>query len=335
MRLNVILITIVLGGLISGAAFFIFGYPVNVQTANLVAEPLSGGQARLSFRTGAEGTISQRESENLGGQAFLLPVAETNYSPVRDFNILEPVIEARAAVLYDVNSGRFLYAHNVNKRLPIASVTKLMTAIVVMDNFNLDDIYTVPAENVNVDGFGADLYRGERLKGADLFKIMLIKSSNDAALTFATQAQSQGIDLEAKMNEKARQLGMTNTHFSDPAGLDDQDAFSTAADLIKLVSYAAGYDLISELLTTRVADVTSVDGRISHHLINTNQLLGQITGIIVGKTGHTDSALGTMVLEVGIDTGGERLISVVLGSSDRFGETRKLIEWGKKAYSWK
>jgi D-alanyl-D-alanine carboxypeptidase len=127
---------------------------------------------------------------------------------------------------------------------------------------------------------------------------------------------------------------MTNTHFSDPAGLDDQNAFSTATDLIKLVRHAVGYDLIAELLTTQAADVTSTDGRISHHLINTNQLLGQISSIIVGKTGYTDSALGTMVLEVGIDTGGERLISVVLGSNNRFGETRKLIEWGKKAYSW-
>ncbi len=325
-----ILVTIVLGGLVSGAVFFIFGYPVNTKTANYQAEvkaPTNPGQAH------SMDSINSPQANS--GQAFLLPVAETNYLPVRDLTVTEPIIEARAAALYDVNSGRFLYAQNVNKRLPIASVTKLMTAIVVMDNLGLDDVYTVSAENVNVDGLGADLYRGEQLSGKDLFKIMLIKSSNDAALTFATQAQRQGIDLVAKMNEKAQRLGMTNTHFSDPAGLDDQDAFSTAADLIKLVSYAAGYDLISKLLTTRTADVISLDGRINHHLINTDQLLGQISSIILGKTGHTDSALGTMVLEVGLNDGGDRIISVVLGSNDRFGETKKLIEWGKKAYSWK
>ena len=325
MRLNVILVTIVLGGLVAGAVFFIFGYPVDVKTAE---------QARLSFRAGVEGTISEGKPENLGGQAFLLPIAETNYLPIRDFTVSEPVITAGAAALYDVKSGRFLYAQNVNKRLPIASITKLMTAVVVVGNLNLDDIYAVSAENVNVDGFGADLYRSERLKGADLFKIMLIKSSNDAALTFNAEAQKRGIDLIADMNEKAQQLGMTNTHFSDPAGLDDNDAFSTAADLIKLVRYTSGYDLISELLTTQVADVTSADGRINHHLINTNQLLGQIPGIIVGKTGYTDKALGTMVLEVELDNNVNRIISVVLGSNDRFGEPRKLIEWGRRAYQW-
>lgn len=312
MRLNVILFTIIIGGLVAGAVFFIFGYPVNVQNHHLEAQPPSGGE-----------------------QAFLLPISETNYLPIRDFTVPEPVIEARAAVLYDVKSGRFLYSQNINKRLPIASITKLMTAIVVIDNLNLDGIYTVPAENINVDGFGADLYKGEQLKGEDLFKIMLIKSSNDAALTFVTQAQERGIDLVAKMNQKAQFLGMTNTYFSDPAGLDDQDAFSTVADLIKLVHYVSDYGLISELLTTQVANVISVDGRIKHDLINTNQLLGRISGIIMGKTGYTDNALGTMVLEIGLDNNENRIISIVLGSLDRFGETRKLIEWGKRAYNWR
>lgn len=310
MRLNVILFTIIFGVIASGAVFFIFGYPVVVQTVNLAVEPLSEQKA------------------------FLLPITETSYLPVRDFTISEPVIEARAAALYDVRSGKFLYALNVNKRLPIASVTKLMTAVAVLDNLNLDDIYTVSAENVNVDGFGADLYKGEQLRGGELFKIMLIKSSNDAALTFAAEARKRGIDLAAKMNEKAQYLGMANTRFTDPAGLDDQDAFSTAADLIKLVRYGSNYDLISKTPIIPIADVGSIDGKISHHLINTNQLLGRMPDIIIGKTGYTDSALGTMALEAGVNTSGDRLISVVLGSNDRFGETRRLIEWGRRAYSW-
>ena len=139
MRPSIILFTIVLGGIVCGGVFFIFGYPVEVPGANLAAEPLSGG-----------------------AQAFLLPVTETNYRPVRDFNITEPIIEAEAAVLFDVQSGRLLFSKNINKRLPIASITKLMTAIIVLDRLSLDDIYVVSAENVNVDGLGADLYKDER-----------------------------------------------------------------------------------------------------------------------------------------------------------------------------
>lgn len=314
MRLNVVLITIVVGGLIGGAVFFVFGYSLNIE---------STGSSAIS--------VGKTEAQ----RAFLLPVSQTNYLPVRDFNIPEPELEARAAVLFDISSGKFLFAENMNRRLPIASITKLMTAVVVLENLDLSRTFTVSAENVNVDGNGADLYRGEQIKGGNLFKIMLIKSSNDAALVFAAQAQKEGIDLIAKMNEKAQQIGMFNTKFSDPAGLDDYGAFSTAADLVKLVRYSEKHELISETLREKSADVYSVDGQIAHHLINTNQLLGQISGIFLGKTGYTDRALGTMVLDVHIGSGQDRVISIILGSDDRFGETKKLIDWAPKAYSWK
>ena len=273
-------------------------------------------------------------NNDASANAFLLPIAETSYSPVRDFTIAEPVIEARAAALYDVNSGRFLYSKDINKRLPVASITKLMTAVVVADNLKLSEIYTIPIEAVNVDGLGADLYKSERLRADDLFKMMLIKSSNDAAIMFSIEAQKRGIDLVAKMNEKAQELGMYNTHFSDSAGLDDQEAFSTAGDLVKLVQYASGYDLIASVLIIPAADISSADGLIRHHLVSTNQLLSRLSGIVLGKTGFTDVALGTMAAEVVLDGGDERIISIILGSQDRFGDTLKLIEWGKKAYSW-
>lgn len=273
-------------------------------------------------------------NETRSEQAFLLPVSETSYLPVRDFNVPDPVLEVKAVALFDVRSGRSLYSKNPNQRLPIASITKLMSAVVILDNLNLNDIFTVPAEDINVDGKGADFYKNEQLRGTDLFKIMLIKSSNDAALAFATAAQKAGIDFVAKMNEKAQAIGMTNTKFADPAGLNDQDAFSTASDLVKLVRYVARYDLISQTLMTGSATVTSIDGKAVHNLVNTNQLLGQIPGVVMGKTGYTDNALGTMVLEVGINNGRDTIISVILGAKDRFTETEKLIQWSKTAYRW-
>ena len=273
-------------------------------------------------------------NDDSAANAFILPIAETSYSPVRDFTVADPVLDAGAAALYDVKSGRFLYSQDIKKRLPIASITKLMTAVVIADNLKLNEIYTIPIEAVNVDGLGADLYKSERLRAGDLFKIMLIKSSNDAAVMFSIEAQKHGIDLVAKMNEKAQELGMYNTHFSDPAGLDDQGAFSTAGDLVKLVRYASGYDLIADAVIVPAADINSVDG-LRHHVVNTNQLLGRLPGIVLGKTGFTDVARGTMAAEVALDGGNEQVISIILGSEDRFGETKKLMEWGQKAYSWK
>ncbi len=322
MRLKSILPTILLGSLLLIAGFFV------CLTEIQGGRPPSVGSGQAVQPT----PVSNNETRS--GQAFLLPVSETSYLPVRDFNVPEPVLDAKAAVLFDVRSGRSLYSKNPNQRLPIASITKLMSAVVILDNLNLNDVFTVPAEDINVDGKGADFYKNEQLHGADLFKIMLIKSSNDAALVFATAAQKAGIDFVAKMNEKAQALGMANTKFADPAGLNDHDAFSTASDLVKLVRYVARYDLISRTLMTSSATVTSIDGKAVHNLVNTNQLLGQIPDVIMGKTGYTDNALGTMALEVGINEGRDTIISIILGAKDRFTETEKLIQWSKTAYRW-
>lgn len=313
MRSRVILLTIFLGVIVWGAAFFIF------------LKELDRGQTNQLWTD---------NSANRDAQAFLLPLAETNYLPARDFNVAEPVLDARAAVLFDVQSSRFLYSKNPNQRLPIASITKLMSAIVILENLDLNEIFTVPPENINVDGKGADFYRNEQLKGLDLFKIMLIKSSNDAALTFATAAYRKGINLVAKMNEKALAIGMFNTRFNDPAGLDDEGGFSTASDLVKLMDCASKYDLILQTLGTGSVTVISLDGRTTHRLTNTNQLFGRMPEMIFGKTGYTDGALGTIALETKVNQGQNVLIGIILGSNDRFGEAAKLVEWAETAYRW-
>ncbi len=265
-------------------------------------------------------------------QAFILPVAEPNYLPIRDFNVPEPVISAKAAGLFDTKSEKFLFNHNIDQPLPIASITKLMTAVIVTEKLDPNATLTIAAEDVNVDGHGADLAKDEKIGAHDLLKIMLIKSSNDAASSFATLAKTQGIDFVAAMNAKAQELGMTNTHFLDPAGLDD-NAHSTVRDLVRLYSYINDkHKDIWEILRMKSDDIASVSG-IQHHVVSTDQLLGLIPHIIGGKTGYTDLALGTMSLMV-LQAPDDNLISIVLGSNDRFGETQKLIEWAKTGYRW-
>lgn len=275
---------------------------------------------------------------NAQAQAYVLPVSQASYLPIRNFNITDPETDAKAAGVYDVRSERFLYAKNIDQRLPIASITKLMTAIVVIENLPLNDNFTVSAEDINVDGQDQDLNKGEIIRGSDLLRIMLIKSSNDAALTLSSNAAKQNINLVSKMNDKAKLIGMLNTKFNDPAGLEDSDSYSTVSDLVKLVRYIGKYPVIWDILLTRSADVRSLNGLATHHLINTNRLLSEMDNIIGGKTGYTDGALETMVLEVSVDLrnskAGDQLISVVLGSKDRFSETKKLIDWVKTAYRW-
>jgi len=267
-------------------------------------------------------------------QAFILSPANVNYLPIRDFNIAEPVVDARAAIVYDMHSGRTLFSHNPDEKLPIASITKLMTAVVVIENLDLNSVYTVSVEDLNVDGFGADLYRGEKIVGEDLFKIMLINSANDAAAVFATIFQEQDMDILEAMNSKAQKLGMYSTNFNDPAGLDDNSTYSTANDVIRLVRYVERYPEIWEILRTETDEVTSFDGKIRHRLVNTNRLLGVLEGIIGGKTGMSDGALGTLTLVVDVKDGKESIVTVLLGTNYRFDESKELIDWTKSAHSW-
>jgi D-alanyl-D-alanine carboxypeptidase (penicillin-binding protein 5/6) len=335
MRLKVFLSTISTGIFLGLLSLFVWYtsfkmLPVSSNQANKKTE----NDSSVPVKPDKSIAISQN---NFGQQiqAYILSNAQTNYLPIRNFNIPEPEISAKSAGLYDMKSEKVLYAKEIYQKLPIASVTKLMTAVVVMENLSLNDIYTAYAEDINSDGNGSDFVKGEQIKGSDLLKIMLIKSSNDAALIFASNASKNDVDLVAKMNEKAITLGMFDTKYLDPAGLNDSDTYSTVADLIKLIKYVDKYPVIWEILSAKTADVSSLDGLLKHHLTNTNQLLGEIPGIVGGKTGFTNGALETMVLEVKIDNDGNKVVALVLGSNDRFGEIKKLIEWGITAYAWK
>ncbi|MDP3954382.1 MAG: D-alanyl-D-alanine carboxypeptidase [bacterium] len=315
MRSKLIILTILTLSLVAIAGFFVWkGLSLSVAEGdNLPAD-------------------ETRVADNTLEAAIVAAASEPNYFPIRDFNISEPEITAKAGVIYDRSSGRFLYKKNADEHLPIASITKLMTAIVAIEKLDMNRIVIVSVENINVDGNGADLYQNEKIYISDLIKMLLIKSSNDAALTLAERAKERGMDFVLEMNKKALELGMVNTRFNDPAGLSD-DAFSTASDLVKLVNHARDYDQIWEIMRIQTADITSIDANIVHRIVNTNKLLGEIPGIIGGKTGFTDGAGGTMLLVAEHEN--SELISIVLGTENRFGEIKQLIEWAKMTHRWK
>ena len=279
-------------------------------------------------------SYSFEEVGDIRERAYILPISAPNYIPILDSNISRPSVSAKSAIVYDTSSSRFLYDKNTEMKLPIASLTKIITAVAVLENMSLDDIVTIAEDSMGVDGEKQDLYLGEKISIRNLLKLLLIESSNDAAYALANHAKKQGIDFIGAMNIKAGALGMRDTVFNDPAGLNDS-AYSTARDLVKLVEYSLVYQEIWDISSEKTAIVESSDERIKHSITSTNRLLGMIKDIIGGKTGFTDGALQCMILVTGVPDYPGKLISIVLGSQDRFGDTQKLIEWTRRAYRWK
>lgn len=282
------------------------------------------------------------ENSNLAfqdSQAFILPPNPVSYLPVFDTSMKEVVLDAKSAILYDVKSDRNLFEKNIKEKLPIASLTKIITATVVWEKFSPNDIVTVKSSAVKVDGERKDLYAGETLAVHSLIQMMLIESSNDAAYALGDYAASRGFDLVAEMNAKAFALGMHDTRFVDPAGLDDT-GYSTASDMVKGVAYALRYDAIWGFSRKATATVVSTDGKITHEIKSTDQLLGVLEDIVGGKTGYTDNALGCMILivdapaQAGTPNQSDRIIGIILGSHDRFGDMKNLVSWAKQAYRW-
>jgi len=300
--------------LLAGLAVFVFASHPNVPQ-------------QFSFVSGETPVLQ-------AAQAFLLPLSNPAYAPVRDTTIYGPQLDANAAMLLHVESGRVLYEKNASVRAPIASLTKLLSALVVGDLFQPSEVVTIASVSVRVDGQKQTLYLGERILVSDLMSMMLVESSNDAAYALAAYAREQDIDFVATMNQKAVSLGMQDCRFTDPAGLDDT-AYCTARDLMRLVQSALQTaPQLWPLMAQSNLTVRSADGTIVHEVKSTDELLGQLPGVIGGKTGYTDGALGCLILVVKLPGKDDTLISIVLGSRARFTDTKALVSWAQRAYRW-
>lgn len=265
--------------------------------------------------------------------AFVVFKDSENILPRRNWSASALELQAEAVIAIRLNGGRIYYNKNMEIRRPIASLTKLMTAIVVLENYNLDSVIKVSKDNVKREGLQGGLRPDEEISVWSLLNIMLIDSSNDAASALADKRD----DFILLMNKKAKNLGLNNTHFVNADGLDEDGNYSSALDIAKIFSYLINTrPEILEILKTKNMVIYSVDGKIEHRLLNTNGFLGKLSEVVAGKTGYTDKAGGSLILLIsGLSFGSqENIITVVLGSSDRFGESEKLIQWLKTAYIW-
>ncbi len=270
----------------------------------------------------------------LSESVFLAAQLVPSY-PFRNWNVGEPEITAQTALIFETSRQKILWQKNgLHQAQPIASLTKLMTALVVMENAKLEDVFKVSKQAVETNGEMGQLIVGEELTVKDLLSAMLIESSNDAAVALAENvASSTGWDFVSLMNTKAKNLGLANTSFADPSGLDPRD-ISSAWDLNLLMQEVLKYPVLQEITRTATADIKSIDDKFSHHLVSTDQLLGQFPEIIGGKTGFTAEAGNCMIVAFKTSNEQGTAVSIIMDSQDRTTESARLIQWTKEAFLW-
>ena len=209
-----------------------------------------------------------------------------------DDDIGEVSVSAKSAILINADSGEVLFEKDPDSRMLIASTTKIMTAVVVLSKCSMDDIVQVTAEAADVEGSSAYLQAGEKLTVRELMYAMMLSSGNDAAAALAIHVSGSVDKFAEEMNKKADELGLENTSFKNPHGLDAEGHYSTARDLAKLTVYALSNKDFRDIVSTKTASVGS------RTLTNHNKLLWSIDGAIGVKTGYTKAAGRVLVSAV-------------------------------------
>ena len=228
------------------------------------------------------------------------------------------------------------FEKNINEKRSIASLTKLMTAIIVLENYNLDDKIIISERAVNTFGSAGNLKKGEVFSVKDLLKMVLIESSNDAAEALAEKIGR--IKFISLMNEKAVEIKMSNTSFVNPSGLDfNETNVSTISDIKKLIVYIIEkHSLINDILS--IGELDMYHNNIFHHKIETtNILLKEDNSYIWGKTGYTVDAGECLVLVMERPFSNDKnsyIINIIINSEDRFRDARIMEQWIKESFYW-
>jgi D-alanyl-D-alanine carboxypeptidase len=247
--------------------------------------------------------------------------------PYKIFDIPVPAISAKAALVVDTKDNKVLFSYNSEEKLAPASTTKLMTALVAMDLYNMEDELEIPSLCTSVEGTRLGFEEGKMVKVRDLMEALLISSAGDAACTLATSKISL-TNFVTLMNQKALRLGMENTSFTNPVGLDGVNGshHSTASDLYLLSREAMNFELIRDIVKTKEIQISSTTA------FNTNKLLWEIPETVGIKTGTTAEAGEVLIYEYKNEL--KELVIIVMGSNDRFMDTRNLLTWALQSYSW-
>lgn len=250
--------------------------------------------------------------------------------------------EKTAVFAQDMASKKTLLSERADRSQPIASITKIMTALVILSEHTLDEVVTVPLEATEVLGAEIGVYQHEKLTVETLLQASLIPSANDAAVALAVWDSGSEEAFVKKMKEKAQELGMTTAEFFNSTGLDVWDEEKkvwygnkmSARDVARMARVALQNDFFRKTVSQRHFWGTSTGGEFFHEKESTNQLFDTFLNLSGVKTGYTQLA-GQCFVALGKTTDGHEVLTVLLGSVDRFGETKKLISWVYDSFTWK
>jgi serine-type D-Ala-D-Ala carboxypeptidase (penicillin-binding protein 5/6) len=240
---------------------------------------------------------------------FVLPCA------VYSAQVSDPFPKAGASYLVQVK-GNTLWAHDPDRRLPLASITKIMTALIVIENCKLDEVVTVGKSSEEETGTKLGLRPGEKWKVLDMLKGALIYSAADACAALADHVAGDREKFVEIMNRRARELGLTNTHFQNPVGHDNEEHYSTANDIAKLANKALTYPMFAEIVSHQFDRIKVVNGKRTLKIKNKNEMFGTFKGVKGVKTGYTPEAGKCLVALAGRN--GTDVLLVLLNSPRRW-----------------
>ncbi len=277
--------------------------------------------------------------------------ASTIFQPhLRDFAPRLSVPTAHASVILDAETGRELYGQNQNVKRQVASLTKLFTALIVVERVkNLDEIVTIDEEAVYAEGTrigcprsgfcnGVRLKVGEKISVRSLLQAALMNSANDAAIALGKHVGGTQEGFVEIMNARAVELGLNNSHFCTASGLeiDGQEAscYSTAADMARIAAVALKHEILWDIMQVEKTFIYSADGELSHEIFNTDQLLGSMPNLVGTKTGFTPLAGYSLLAVAKHPAGGYPVIAVVLNDPYRWESIQSMFSWSFQAYDW-
>ncbi len=256
------------------------------------------------------------------------PAVREARSPIGDRASTGLASSAKAAIVIDASDGAVIFAHNAGERRSIASTTKLMTALLTLERTRPSEVFTAPAYDAGPAESKINLRTGERMRAGDLLKALLLESANDAAATLAQGISGSRQAFVEAMNERARQLGLRDTSYANPVGLDEPGNYSTASDLARLARHLLTSRRFARVVNTPKAVLRS--GAHRRVVDNRDDLVARYPFVDGVKTGHTQQA-GYLLVGTGHGRSGARVITVVMGEPSeaaRDSDTLALLRYG-------
>ncbi|MFT8872444.1 MAG: D-alanyl-D-alanine carboxypeptidase family protein [Sporolactobacillus sp.] len=241
-----------------------------------------------------------------------------------------PAVSAQTAALMELATGRLLDAKDSHRRLPIASITKVMTALLAIESGKMNDTVVVSPEAIRTEGSSIYLKAGERIKLRDLVYGLMLRSGNDASRAIAEAVAGSEQGFVFLMNEKAKAIGMDDTHFANPNGLQNDAHYSSAYDMALLMREAMRQPLFRRITGTKSYSVPATNRSEARLWLNKNKMLRQYPFATGGKTGYTEVAGRTLISTASKD--GMELVAVTLNDRDDWRDHSRLFDWGFTTY---